>query len=203
MFVVFEGVDGSGTTTLCANYAAHLRIQTGRTVWETREPSQGPIGVLIRHALRKEVKLNQETMALLFAADRVDHVDTIRKELAAGTVVLCDRYDMSSIAYQTEALDWKGSGNAFDWVRTLNRFAIRPDITLVLDVTPEEAERRRSLRKEAPEMYEYSDLQRRLCARYARAEGMLPEDRIVTIDANKSIAEVFNSIRSILDPLFD
>lgn len=97
MFVVFEGLDGSGTSTQLAIIGAWLGCFT------TFEPTNGPIGALIREKLR-EGGFSNETMALLFAADRKEHLEKeIEPRLARGEVVLCDRYVMSSLAYQTAA----------------------------------------------------------------------------------------------------
>src|SRR4051812_26512346 len=104
VFVVFEGIDGSGTTTQAELYASHLR-QKKRLVHVTREPSGGPVGAMLRQILTRRVVLpsgsHAETMALLFAADRLDHVETeVLPLLRDGYVVVSDRYDLSSILYQ-------------------------------------------------------------------------------------------------------
>ncbi|MCA9623399.1 MAG: dTMP kinase, partial [Myxococcales bacterium] len=172
--MVFEGIDGAGTTTQSHRYAAYLR-ERRRPVHVTHEPSEGPVGLMLRLGLNSRLKLgasNQaQCMALLFAADRLDHVaHEIEPHLRDGTVVICDRYDMSSIAYQT-ATSRDDDKEAFEaWVRALNRFAPRPDATIVLDVSPEEADRRRRARLEAQELYEDLDLQAQQAALYRDAE---------------------------------
>src|SRR5271167_2017910 len=106
-FVVLEGIDGSGTTTQVARLADRLRAQ-GVAVRATREPSDGPLGTLVRHVLSGRVVIpggrapGWATMALLFAADRLDHVESeIEPFLAEGGDVISDRYDASSLAYQS------------------------------------------------------------------------------------------------------
>ena len=105
--VVLEGIDGSGTTTQIARLAERLR-GVRVPVRVTREPSDGPVGTLVRQVLTGRVVVpgglapGWATMALLFAADRMDHVESeIEPFVAAGGVVLSDRYDASSLAYQT------------------------------------------------------------------------------------------------------
>ncbi|HYY53573.1 MAG TPA: dTMP kinase, partial [Myxococcales bacterium] len=109
-FIALEGLDGSGTTTQAERIASVLRAQ-GRRVLLTREPSDGPIGTLIRLALtgrlglpQRSGPLTEEALALLFAADRVDHLAAvIEPALERGELVVCDRYVLSSLAYQGSA----------------------------------------------------------------------------------------------------
>lgn len=142
-FVVLEGLDGAGTTTQAARLAAVLR-RAGRRVVLTREPSAGPVGALLRRALdgslRQKPKLSDAALALLFAADRLDHLaSTVEPGLAAGAVVVSDRYVLSSFAYQGRVLEPA-------WVEALNAHARPPDLTLFLEVRPRVAAARRRLR---------------------------------------------------------
>ena len=207
LLIVIEGIDGAGTTTQMERYADLLR-ERGRRVHTTRQPSRGPVGSFIRRALGGEVSvggaLHAPLMALLFAADRLEHfASEIEPELTAGAVVLCDRYDLSSIAYQTAtALPELAAPHEFEvWVRSLNRFARRPDLTLVVDVSPETAERRRATRSGKPDIYEYAELQRKLAALYRDAERLCPGDAIVHVDGDGSLEEVSDLVREALDPL--
>jgi len=205
--VVIEGIDGAGTTTQMERYAEHLRAQ-GKRVHTTRQPSRGPIGTFIRQALGGALSLGGELhaplMALLFAADRLEHLASeVEPRLADGTIVLCDRYDLSSLAYQTATAP-SGLLARVDfesWVRSQNRFARRPDVTLVVDVTPEIAERRRAARSGNPDIYEYAELQRTLAALYRDAERLCPGDVIVHVDGDPSLDEVTGRICTALDPL--
>jgi dTMP kinase len=205
-FIVFEGIDGSGTTTQLALYARHLR-GLKRPVHTTCEPSDGPVGALLRVALGGRVQIasskQAQTMALLFAADRLDHLaHDIEPHLRDGLVVLCDRYDLSSVAYQTATAPFEASAakEFEEWVRSLNRFARRPTVTLVIDVDPDEAERRRRERRGALELYEETELQRRLAALYRRADELMPRDRIVVVDGNADRDAVADRIREALAP---
>ncbi len=190
-----EGIDGAGTTTQVARLAERLRANKV-PVRSTREPSDGPIGALIRQVLTGRVVVpagrapNWATMALLFAADRSDHVEAeIEPWVAEGGVMISDRYDASSLAYQSVSSGSGGEG-AVEWIRTLNKFCKRPDLTLVLDVTSEEASRRRDQRGEAAQLYEQNEVQRALAVFYKDLAKHLPKDRIVLIDASGSIEDV-------------
>ncbi|MEQ9322274.1 MAG: dTMP kinase, partial [Polyangiaceae bacterium] len=131
--------------------------------------------------------------------DRLDHVaHQIEPHLRDGAVVICDRYDLSSIAYQTATARTEDSKAFETWVRELNRYAPRPDATIVLDVSPEEAERRRQERLGALELYEETELQRELAALYARAETLVPGDRVMRVDGNRPLEEVSQAVQEAL-----
>jgi dTMP kinase len=130
-------------------------------------------------------------MALLFAADRMDHVETeIDPFVAAGGVVISDRYDASSLAYQSVTSGSTAKGGAVDWIRSLNRYARRPDLTIVLDVPADLAAARRQERGEPSQLYEQNEVQRALAAFYKDLARHLPDDRVIVIDASASIDEV-------------
>ena len=117
--ITLEGPDGVGKTTLAVRLADHLRAK-GRRVLLTSEPTQSPIGTLIRAALAGD-EMMQPALAHLFAADRAYHIaDTILPALDDGMDVICDRYILSSLAYQGEE------------ARSLNRLFPKPDLTLLL-----------------------------------------------------------------------
>ena len=176
-FIVLEGIDGSGTTTQVGLLAEALRAR-GQSVMTTCEPSSGPIGSLIRQILthRFVVPVDKgevtqpywQTMALLFAADRMDHLQAkVLPTLQEGTTVISDRYDLSSIAYQGSTTSSLGT---VSWVSELNRYAQRPDLTIVLDVPPEIAKKRRENRGGKPETYDDDGIQMWLSRFYLTIE---------------------------------
>lgn len=186
-FIVLEGIDGAGTTTQATQLVTAL-AHRGSPVVLTREPSVGPIGREIRSLLRGG-GLDPETMALLFAADRLDHLAReVAPALARGAVVVCDRYDLSTLTYQS-ATHPEGSA-IVPWLRGINARARRPDLTIVLDVPAEVAEARRAERGGPEEIFERRDLQRRLAQLYAGAEELVPGDRVAHIDGSRSQEEV-------------
>lgn len=209
VFVVFEGIDGSGTTTQADLYARYLR-QKKRLVHVTREPSGGPVGSLLRLILTRRLTMasgsQAETMALLFAADRLDHVETeVLPLLREGYVVLSDRYDLSSILYQavTAGVEPTPESDTVAWIRNINRHARRPDVTVVVDVTPEVAESRRRSRGGSVELFEDTELQARLARAYLRAEDVVPGDRVVHVDGGASVEAVHLAIAAALAPVVE
>ena len=204
VFVVVEGIDGSGTTTQCERYAAHLRVAR-RMVHITREPSAGPVGSLIRLALTQRIVLPQtrqaQTMALLFAADRLDHLAAeIEPYLRDGYVIISDRYDLSSLAYQSITAA-ENVDTSVAWIRALNRHARRPDVTVVLDVSPETASLRRRARGGPAEMFDEDSLQVRLCRAYKRAEAFVPGDRLIHVDGEGDPDAVAALVAAAIDPI--
>jgi dTMP kinase len=129
--IAIEGLDGAGTTTQIQRL--HDRLSAQGAVHVTHEPSEGPIGLLIRMALEHRLVVDAATLAALFAADRMDHLyhtdgaPGIAALLRAGAFVLTDRYHLSSLAYQGMDLDWT-------WIWDMHARCIRPDLTLYVDV---------------------------------------------------------------------
>jgi dTMP kinase len=134
MFITFEGGEGAGKTTLIQNLSQRL-IQEGQNVLVTRAPGGTSMGALIRELLLHKEHLNARSELFLFLADRAEHVDeVIKPALQAGSVVLCDRYNDSTVAYQ-------GGARGFDceWIKQLCAFAtqeLQPDLTFYLDIDP-------------------------------------------------------------------
>jgi dTMP kinase len=198
-FIVLEGIDGSGTTTQAARLAASLR-DAGHAVVATREPSDGPIGVVLRQALtRRLVGLSDRVLALLFAADRLDHLaSVVEPALAEGRVVVSDRYVLSSLAYQ-------GMRLPLAWVEALNAAARPPDVTVYLDVDPRTAARRRHGRGGTRELFDADDVQRAVARAYGRVmRRHARSQRVVRVDgrgaADEVAREILARVRTVLRP---
>jgi len=131
IFIVIEGLDGSGKTTQAGLLAKKLSKKYN--VLLTAEPSRGKIGTFIRQGcLYEEKRLPTEAEALLFAADRIEHMQKeVKPALDEGKLVICDRYIFSSLAYQGSA------GLSLDWIETINARALQPDFSVFIDVDPE------------------------------------------------------------------
>lgn len=192
--IVIEGLDGAGTTTQVRRLVEHLNAH-GTPAHGTREPSDGPVGRLIRemltggHAIEGE-KLSQGTFGLLFAADRLDHMQReVEPKLRAGVTVVSDRWYHSSLAYQ-------GTGADRDWIATLNARARRPDITLFLKVRPEVAAQRRAAARRKEELFEDLRMQQEVDAGYTAtiAELKAQGERIEILDGEQSEDQVFAAI---------
>jgi dTMP kinase len=178
-FIALEGIDGSGTTTQCRRLAAALE-KKGHAVLETREPTDGAIGRLIRSALaaRPDPTVGELTPAAL-ALHRLDHLErAILPALRTGHVVVCDRYLLSSLAYQS--LDCEPA-----WVEAINRDARRPDLTLLLSLPTSTAvarvDGRTAAGSSAPERFDAASVQARVAANYAELARRTPD--VVVIDA--------------------
>jgi dTMP kinase len=211
-FLVIEGLDGAGTTTqtrLLLETFADRDIPAVRT----REPSDGPVGALIRQMLSKRVvapdgegghrAVDDDVLALLFAADRLDHVDAkIEPALGDGRLVVTDRYYHSSLAYQSDRLD-DGTIDT-EWVRTLNARAPTPDLTLFLEASPDVClERLRE--RDSRDIYEGDSQLRDLAERY---DAILREleaagETVVRIDAEAPLEQVHEAICREVDDRFD
>lgn len=197
--IVLEGLDGAGTTTQVKRLVAHLHAR-GTAAHATREPSDGPIGRLIRemltggHAIPGQA-LSQSTFGLLFAADRLDHLQReVEPQLAAGAIVVSDRWYHSSLAYQ-------GTGADRDWITALNARARRPDLTIFLAVRPEVAAQRRVAAGRTQELFEDLRMQQEVAAGYeaTNAELVAAGERIETIDGEMSPDAVFAAIVRLVD----
>lgn len=203
-WIVLEGIDGAGTTTQTELLVAHLR-GLGHHAVSTREPSGGPIGALLRQALTQTlctqsgepIHFEWDTLALLFAADRLDHVAReVTPVLESGGIVVCDRYDLSSVIYQS--LTAPEPYRAKPWLLSLNARAPRPDCTIVLSVAEEVARTRREARSARPEIFEHTELQRKLAAEYGRSQDLLPLDRIAVVPGEGDAEQVAVLIRGAL-----
>lgn len=193
-FLVLEGLDGAGTTTQAAILASRLAA-LGRRVHLTSEPSRGPVGKLLRRALRGTIAggrpLDQRALALLFAADRIDHLASeVDPRLASGVDVVSDRYALSSLAYQSAA-----TGD-LAWVEVLNREAPAPDLTIFLEVRPAVALRRRYAASAEREIFEVPAFQRRVAAAYRRALRRLRArgERVAVVDGEADLEAVADAV---------
>lgn len=191
LFIVLEGLDGAGTTTQAQELVRRLRAE-GHRAHFTAEPSSGPIGSQIRMMLAGRLvgyrggSWDRRSLALLFAADRLDHLAAdIEPKLASGVHVVCDRYVLSSLAYQS--LD-----NPADWIAELNRYAPPPDVTYFLRVRADVALRRRQAASPGRgDLFETLPQQRRIARHYDRdVELHGKRHRVKTIDGEEPIETV-------------
>lgn len=200
-FIVFEGTDGSGKSTQIKLLAKYLAGK-GVNVSVTCEPTDSPFGAQLRACLTGRIQTDEHTIAALFAADRLDHifnaVNGIRKKLEEGVTVLCDRYYFSSFAYN-------GGFVPTDWVVSLNTpamNALKADLTVFIDLPPEEGMRRVSRRGET-DRYETLEKQKIIRKKYFEMFEKFREGENVAVVVSKENKEqTQGEIRALADGLF-
>lgn len=194
MFIALEGIDGSGTTTQAKALTTALGEQ-GYEVLSTAQPSKGAMGTLARTMLGESEPPHlhrSEVLALAFAGDRLDHYDrVIAPALAAGAVVICDRYLLSSWVYQSLDL-------SLAWVQEVNRFAPWPDLTLFLDLDADRAHARVKQRAGPKEIYDQLELQTRLAAGYRELAKELKDRAVHTVPADLPISTLCQTLLDII-----
>lgn len=190
-FIVIEGLDGSGGTTqvrlLSQALAAHA----------TREPTDGPVGKLIRQALGDPMSVGDGVLPYLFAADRKDHLErVIGPKLQAGVDVVSDRYYHSSLAYQSLAMP-------LDQVMSLNADFRAPDLCIFLDLNVDDCLERIAARGQARDRFETKRQLDEISAQYGVVLAMLKQrgDRILVLDAAGSIPSVHKQILAAVEGL--
>jgi dTMP kinase len=205
--IVLEGIDGAGCTTEAIKLKDYIDLKLKLPVHLTKEPTDGPVGGLIRSILAKRVgtpshdgtfqTIEPHSLALLFAADRVDHLEVdIKPKLDGGIVVICDRYYLSSLAYQSLHMDLK-------WLEAINAKCITPDLTIFVQVPPLVAERRRNRSRWHVELYEETAKLERVAENYLQVIELLQKrgHNIVIIDGNRPPREVQRDITAVVKPL--
>jgi len=181
-FVCIEGLDGCGKTTQAKLLAGRLE-ETYRAFY-TAEPSDGKIGSFIRqYCLNAQRRLSSIVEALLFAADRFEHVENVvLPGINEGRLVISDRYVYSSLAYQGAA------GLDLSWIEKINEHAIRPDLAVFIDVSPEAVVERLKHRRSVMENLETQRTVRQVYLSFVKEGGL------VMIDGNASKQKVADDI---------
>lgn len=196
LFIVLEGVDGSGISTQAARLHRWLEERYKSKVLLTKEPSDGPIGMSVRQVLTGRIKdVAPDTLALLFAADRLDHVQQqILPALNQGHHVICDRYLLSSLAYQGLDLNQ-------EWVAEINSHALKPDVTIFIRVSPSTTLKRIRGNRFHIDLFEQENTLQRVLANYdlllakERAQG----ESVIEIDGEHPIDWVTQDIQAHLN----
>lgn len=199
-FIVFEGIDGAGKTSQLKRLQTSLET-LGHTVYKTQEPSDLPVGKLIRSVLSKEIVLPAESLAHLFAADRLDHLENrshgMLSKLDQGHFVICDRYYYSSLAYHSLDVD-------MHWVYDLNKFAVerlKADLTIFLDIDPAVSMQRIQKGRTETELFEKQDILTQVRNNYVKAFELFPTPNLIRIDANRPETEIAEVIWSAVTEL--
>jgi dTMP kinase len=189
-FVVFEGIDGSGTTTQLSLLSQ--RLGAGAIpYYATSEPTHGPVGGLIHSVLSGSLELAAETLAFLFAADRNEHLYHGTECITANAekqLVICDRYLFSSLAYQSVDCD-------FNFVASLNSGFPLPEIVFYIDTPLDICARRRSGRTDT-QIFETDDYQRKVLGQYEKALARFAETpmRLVCLNGAREKQEISEEV---------
>lgn len=184
-FIAFEGIDGSGKSTQSALLIQRLRRE-GIPCYATMEPTDSPIGSLIRQIMTGRIKTDNKVIAALFAADRLDHllneVDGIAAKIDEGTTVVTDRYYFSSYAYNSVHMP-------MEWVIKANEQSsaiLKPSVTVFIDVEPDTALERIAKNRFRQELFEKKSMLVKVRENYMKAFKLLEkEEKVVVIDGNQ------------------
>ena len=193
-FVVFEGLDGSGTTTqlnMLEDFFLKNQEKSLPPLYKTFEPTEGIIGKLLRSCLRKEISLLPETVAMLFAADRSEHIygsGGIAERCGRGELVVSDRYVPSSLVYQ-------GLVCGEELPARLNQDFPGPQLLIFFDIEPETAQKRMAARG-FKEIYENLEFQIQVRRRYKALLSRFADQGVMveTIDASPKAGEVAREV---------
>jgi len=200
-FIAFEGIDGSGKSTQAKLLSEKLK-QEGFKIYATFEPTDSPIGSVIKNIFRHRIEADHRTIAGLYVADRLDHLlnktNGILKKMEDGCTVITDRYYFSSYAYQ-------GTHMSLDWVIQANSLSaelLRPDLNIFIDVSPEVSMQRLSEGRDMIQLYESLENLHNVRAKYFEAFDKLKNDeKIFIVDGNRSFEAIFNDVWNKVFPI--
>lgn len=203
LFIAFEGIDGSGKSTQVKLLKEKLE-QAGLKVYTTCEPTESPIGKIIRDIFTHKMEADHRVIAGLFIADRLDHLlnktNGIIKMLEEGYTVITDRYYFSSYAYQSTHMD-------LDWVIQANSLSadlLRPDINIFIDITPEQSMERLKKGRSSIELYETLENLQQVRNKYFEVMELLKsEEKIFKINGNSDAGTISNEIWNNLAQQFE
>ncbi len=195
-FIVFEGIDGSGTSTQIKKLEEYFP----QKIITTAEPTKSEIGKFLRKMLAGEFSVDEKTASYLFAADRCEHLygkNGIIENLQNDKIVVSDRYFFSSLAYQSVSC-------GKELPKLLNSPFPLPEYLFYFEINPEISLKRVNSRGEKKEIYEKIEIQKKTANLYNEIISEYENDKshkmkIIRIDAAKSIEEIFQKIREILN----
>ena len=198
LFIAFEGIDGSGKSTQVKLLSYNLK-NAGHKVYITCEPTESPIGKLIRDIFSHKMEADHRTIAGLFIADRLDHLlnknNGILRMLEEGYTVITDRYYFSSYAYQ-------GTHMPMEWVIQANSLIadlLRPDLNIYIDISPEASMERLNNERSSTELYETVENLHLVRNKYKEAFELLKfKENIFILDGNRApqviASEIWNEV---------
>lgn len=201
-FIVFEGIDGCGKGTQLKKVHSYLwSLDKNIDIYSTREPTRDYQEIRKRMAKGTNVKKDAQWYASKFVEDRYNHARTIRQAISKGVMVLCDRYMLSTLAYQHT------QGLKLNELIKMHQGILVPDLTLIVDCPAKIAfERRRE--EGAPDVFDRDlEFQEKLRKNYIKIKGILEQKKIggdiEIIDGSKSVGEVFEQVKNTLESFFN
>ena len=201
-FIVIEGLDGSGTTTLLKNMSDFLFAKKIKHI-KTFEPTDKKTGGFLRKVLSGNILLEEETIAYLFAADRNEHIygkdEGIIKLLQSHDFIICDRYLFSSIAYQSIGADPH-------LVVELNSHFPLPEYLIFLDVPVEECQHRLKKRNTQKEIYDALEIQKKVLENFNNSIDLFGDSKmkVLRVDGTQSPRAISNIIKKrIFSPIIE
>jgi dTMP kinase len=201
-FIAFEGIDGSGKSTQVKLLTEKLE-HAGLKVYTTFEPTDSPMGKIIRDVFSHKMEADHRTIAALFVADRLDHLlnktNGILKMLADGYTVITDRYYLSSYAYQSPYMD-------LNWVIQANSLSaglLRPDLNIYIDISPEISMERINRGRTSVELYETLENLKTVRTKYFEIMELLKNDeKVLVTDGNRAPEIIADDIWNKISPTF-
>jgi dTMP kinase len=190
-FIVFEGLDGSGQTTQ-VNLLRDFLTGEGYKVFLTKEPTQNStVGQKIRDVLDKKIKIDSKSLQELFTQDRKEHLEKeIVPALSEGKTVICDRYFFSTFAF--------GAASSLDleWLIEINNAFLLPDLTFLLQVSPDVCVRRIEKRGEGVKFFEKKEKLSRAWEIYKTLPSRFKS--VYMIYGEKTKEEVFSQVKEVV-----
>ncbi|MCE5213106.1 MAG: dTMP kinase [Methanobacterium sp.] len=187
MYICLEGIDGSGKSTQIGMLEKWLK-DIGQTVKIVREPTESDVGILIRKMLKSSQATEenfQNTLALLFAADRTILMEEVGEAESSGEIIISDRCFYSSMVYQ----------NNTDWIAQINKHVKKPDITILLDLETETALKR----CDGQDHFENKIFLEKIRKRYL---DLAEKEEFYVINANNGLNKIHHDIKRVLSPKF-
>lgn len=203
VFIVFEGIDGSGKSTQIKRLENRLAAM-GIFVYNTFEPTRGPIGALLRRILSGETEICPPAVAHLFAADRTEHIVNkeygIKKKMDEGAVVLCDRYYFSSFAYHSLKMDME---RVID-LNAYNMQLLQPTVNVFIDVDPAVCFKRLEKCRPQLELFETETIMKEVRNLYFKAfDRLKTQENVLPVDGNRDETAVENAVWNGIQYLFE
>jgi dTMP kinase len=193
-FIVFEGVDGSGLSTQSVMLKEYL-LKKGKIVVLTKEQTDNLIGGLIKSSLKGHIKTSPLTLQFMFVADRSHHLDSeIEPALNEGKIVISDRYLFSTLAFGSLNVD-------MDFLKIINSKFRKPDLTFIIDCSPDVCLERISKERFHSELFEEKKKMEIIRKNYSSLKDYFPNVYVIDGNGNRSKEEVFEDVKKIVDKI--